>query len=152
MLLCTYWTAAMAIYSHLYINDIYWRWGLSESTARIGSIEEFEVNQEGWRSYAKRLGHYILAKDLADPSKKHSVLLSVCGPSTYKLIWRLTSQTSLSELSYSEIVILTFLPREVTANDSNGVWLTNCYTGVYRVKPQPWCRYYDLHYMGSKVF
>lgn len=48
-----------------------------ESMTKIDSIGDSEAGQEDWRSYVNLLEHYIVANDIADPSKKQPVLLSV---------------------------------------------------------------------------
>jgi hypothetical protein len=50
--------------------------------------------------------HYFVANDVADAAKKRSILLSACGPSTYKVIRNLVEDGKLDTTSYDDIVKL----------------------------------------------
>ena len=50
--------------------------------------------------------HYFVANDVADGGKKRSILLSVCGPATYKVIRNLVEDGKLDTTSYDDIVKL----------------------------------------------
>ena len=51
-----------------------------------GHIGEFNNQLEDWRSYTERLQNYFIANNIKSEAKQHAILLSVCGPRTYKLI------------------------------------------------------------------
>ena len=51
-----------------------------------GHIGEFNSQLEDWRSYTKHLQNYFIANDNKSEAKQRAILLSVCGPRTYKLI------------------------------------------------------------------
>ena len=50
------------------------------------TVTAFDQSREGWRSYAERLKHYFVANEVVDNDKNHSILLSACGPATYRLL------------------------------------------------------------------
>ena len=74
--------------------------------ATHGSVSEFNSAQEDWRSYAERLEQYFAANDVKDEDKMRAILLSVCGPSTYRLMRNLCAPAKPTEKSYSQLVKL----------------------------------------------
>ncbi len=56
-----------------------------------GSIRRFDGTEEHWVSYTERLEQYFAANAATVAEKKRAVLLSSCGPATYKLIRSLTA-------------------------------------------------------------
>lgn len=54
--------------------------------ARHGTIENFDPQTDDWPTYIERLHHYFVANDVKDVGKKRSILLTVCGTLTYKLL------------------------------------------------------------------
>jgi len=73
-------------------------------TATFGRIDEFEQGKEDWIQYVERLEHFFGAKDVSTDAKKRSILLSVMGPSAYKLLRSLVSPDKPGEKSYEELV------------------------------------------------
>ena len=73
-------------------------------TATFGRIDEFEEGQEDWIQYVERLEHFFEANDVSTDAKKRSILLSVMGPSAYKLLRSLVSPDKPGEKSYEELV------------------------------------------------
>ena len=74
--------------------------------ATHGSVSEFNSAQEDWRSYAERLEQYFAANDVKDEEKMRAILLSVCGPSTYRLMRNLCAPAKPTEKSYAQLVKL----------------------------------------------
>jgi len=73
--------------------------------ATFGRIDEFEEGKEDWTQYVERLEHFFSGpKSMSTDLKKHSVLLSVMGPSAYKLLRCLVSSDKPGEKSYEELV------------------------------------------------
>ena len=72
--------------------------------ATHGKIDSFNPSQESWTSYAERLSHYFDANDITTESKKKSILLTVCGPSTYELIKSLILPNRISDKTYEQII------------------------------------------------
>ena len=74
--------------------------------ATHGKIGEFDPTQESWDMYIERLELYFVANGVTEAERKRAVLLTVSGPSTYKLIRNLTAPEKPAEVAYSEIVAL----------------------------------------------
>ncbi len=71
-----------------------------------GSIRQFDGTEEDWVSYTERLEQYFAASAVTVAEKKRAVLLSSCGPATYKLIRSLAAQDKPSEIGYDALVTL----------------------------------------------
>ena len=75
--------------------------------ALLGNIEPFDPEVEEWPEYTERLGQYFEANDLlgdAKAAKRRATLISMMGPSTYRLAKNLLSPAKPSEKTYDEIV------------------------------------------------
>ena len=72
--------------------------------AYLGTISEFSSTQESWTAYVERLVQYLAANKIEDPDQQRAVLLSVCGPATYRLIRNLVSPKKPQEFKFAEIV------------------------------------------------
>ena len=73
--------------------------------ATFGKIDEFNVKDD-WSQYIERLGHYFSANDITDISKQKSILLSVVGAETYKLMHNLSVPNLPGTKAYDELVEL----------------------------------------------
>ena len=51
-------------------------------------------------TYAERLRHYFTANDMTDVAKKRSILLTVCGVPTYKLLCSLVADGELDTMDF----------------------------------------------------
>ena len=69
-----------------------------------GSIGVFDASREEWSEYAERLGHYFVANDIHAAEKKRAILLTVVGPTTYRLLKTLVSPQKLDEFTFAELV------------------------------------------------
>ena len=74
--------------------------------ASLGHIGSFNSTVEDWTGYTERIGHYFLANGITDATKKRSILLTACGPTTYQLIKDLLSPVNPTEKSFDELVEL----------------------------------------------
>ena len=72
--------------------------------AYLGSISEYSSTQESWTSFVKRVVQYLAANKIEDADQQRAVLLSICGPATYRLIQNLVSPKKPTELKFTEIV------------------------------------------------
>lgn len=54
--------------------------------ATYGIVKDHIPGVDDWPTYVERLEHYFITNDAKDEGKKWSILLTVCGPSTYKLL------------------------------------------------------------------
>ena len=73
-------------------------------TSNHGHIGEFNSQLEDWHSYTERLQNYFIANDIKSEAKQRVILLSVCGPHTYKLIRSLLSPQEPKDVSFANIV------------------------------------------------
>lgn len=72
--------------------------------ASHGSVRSFDSKREDRTSYTERLNYYFIANDIASDEKKHSILLSKCGPAAYKLIKSLVDKDELVMISHANLV------------------------------------------------
>jgi len=63
--------------------------------ATHGSMKAFNAQVDDWSIYVERLQHYFIANDVTDAGKKRSILLTVCGTPTYKLLRSLVKDGNL---------------------------------------------------------
>ena len=75
--------------------------------AAHGTISEFFSAQETWAPYIEHLEQYLAANKVEDADQRRAILLSVCGPATYRrLIHNLASPKKPTELKFQDIVDL----------------------------------------------
>ena len=74
--------------------------------AAHGKVGEFVPSQDTWDVYIEQLDLYFKANGITDAKKKRPVLLTVCGPATYKLIQNLVAPKKTAEVEYADIVKL----------------------------------------------
>jgi len=72
--------------------------------ATFGMIEEFKAEEEEWSLYVERMQHYFAANDITSVEKQRSIMLGVCGTSTYKLMSSLFAPRKLGDVPFSELV------------------------------------------------
>lgn len=72
--------------------------------ATHGRIGEFDSTKEPWEMYVERLEFSFIANGVTEDVKKRAVLLTVSGPSTYKLIRNIAAPKKPLEVWYSDIV------------------------------------------------
>ena len=70
----------------------------------IGKVGPFDDKQEEWDHYIERLGFFFSANKITDAGQKRAVLLTVCGPQTYKLIRNLVAPEQTGAVDYTVIV------------------------------------------------
>jgi len=69
-------------------------------------MKAFNAQVDDWSIYVERLQHYFIANDVTDAGKKRSILLTVCGTPTYKLLRSLVKDGNLDTTSYDDLVKL----------------------------------------------
>lgn len=72
--------------------------------ATFGKVDEFDSSKEEWAQYEERLTQFFLANDIDSAEKKRAVLLSVIGPTTYKVLRSLLAPVKPSEKDYTDLV------------------------------------------------
>ena len=58
---------------------------MATRTSKIGKVEEFNEDKEGWESYTERLELYFAANEITEADTRRAILLTVVGAQTYKL-------------------------------------------------------------------
>ena len=73
-----------------------------------GSVVQFDPEKEEWTSYVyvERLNYYLIANEVTDDAKKCAILMSCCGPMTYKTIHSLVDSETRKTIKYSELIDL----------------------------------------------
>ena len=75
------------------------------SMAVHGALAAFKPQEEDWSEYTERLTFYFAANGITTDAKKRAVLLSCCGPATFRLSLRsLVLPVSLDEISFENLV------------------------------------------------
>ena len=74
--------------------------------ATYGKVHSFDPQNDDWPTYVERLGHYFMANKVTAEAQKRSILLTVCGTSTYKLLRSLVKPGALDTTSYDDLVKL----------------------------------------------
>lgn len=72
-----------------------------------GHIGEFNSKLEDWCSCTECLQNYFIANDIKSEAKQRAILLSVCGPCTYKLIRSLLSPQEPKDVSFTDVKQMT---------------------------------------------
>jgi hypothetical protein len=76
------------------------------ATNTVDTLSEFVDLDGDWIEYVGRLEHFFLAKDIWEEERQRSILLSVCGAKTYKLICNLAMPWKSGDLTFKELVTL----------------------------------------------
>ena len=72
-----------------------------------GTMSEFQPGgKESWSTYTERLGHYFVANKVTEAEQKRAILLSVCGPTTFKLIKSLADPSKFPTMTFVELCAL----------------------------------------------
>ena len=71
-----------------------------------GHLTKFDRNAEDWEIFTEQLLHYLTANGITDEAKTRSILLSVCGTSTYKLVRTLVASDAVTDKTFEEIAEL----------------------------------------------
>ena len=70
----------------------------------IGSVGEFNPDQEDRTQYAEWLGHYLTANSIDEVGRKRVVLPTTIGAKAYKLLRTLVLPEKLGDKTYNELV------------------------------------------------
>ena len=82
--------------------------------ATHSSMKAFNPQADDLTIYAERLQHYLVANSVEDTGKKHAILLTVCGASTYKLLhffFGVTDDWKWRGMMKCKILTLLVIPR-----------------------------------------
>ena len=75
--------------------------------AAYGKVKAFNPKSDEWEVY-EELRFYLLANNITDATKKRSILLTVCGDQTFKLLRSLVPDSKLDadDVTYDMLVTL----------------------------------------------
>jgi len=71
--------------------------------ATHGSVGESTASSETYMSYIERLKQYFIANDIKGDERQRTILLSICGASTYQLIRNIVSPAKPTDKTLDEI-------------------------------------------------
>ena len=71
-----------------------------------GQIGIFDSNEEDWQSHVERLKLYCIANSIDTEEKQRAILLSACGPATYRTIKNIVAPIKPAEKTFDDIVKL----------------------------------------------
>ena len=74
--------------------------------ATHGFVVQFDPEKEEWTSYVERLNYYLIANEVTEDAKKCAILMSCCGPTTYKTIRSLVDSETRKTIKYPELIDL----------------------------------------------
>ena len=75
-----------------------------KTMATHGSLSAFDSSKEDWSSCILRLKYYFEANEVTDSNKKKSILLSACGPATFRRIGSLLTTARLESIGYEDLI------------------------------------------------
>ena len=81
-----------------------------KAMAAYWKIRSFNSKTDEWEIYKEQLQFYMVANNFSDPTKKPSILLTVCGEQTFKLLCSLVPDGKLDgdDISYESLVVLLY--------------------------------------------
>ena len=86
--------------------------------ATYGKIKPFNPAVDEWAIYQEKLQFYFVANGIEDALKKRSILLTVCGDSTFKLLRSLVPDGKLDAEAVTYDSLLDLLKRRTTLRNS----------------------------------
>jgi len=69
-----------------------------------GTLAMFDSTTEEWTEYIECLEFYFAANGITDAAKQWTMLLSCCGPSTFRLPWSLVLPSPLTDFLFTDLV------------------------------------------------
>lgn len=72
--------------------------------ATEGKLEEF--NLTAWTSWSDCFGFYCEANEIAEPSKKRALLLTLCGAQTYEVVRALVAPRTPGSVPFDELMAM----------------------------------------------
>ena len=69
-----------------------------------GALAAFNPQEEDWSEYSERLTFYFTANSITTDAKKRAILLSCCGPATFRLLRSLVLPSALDDFSFDDLV------------------------------------------------
>ena len=74
--------------------------------ATYSKVKAFNPKTDDWKVYKEQLRFYMVANGITDATKKRSILLTVCGEHTFKLLWSLVpgGKLDVEDVTYDSLV------------------------------------------------
>jgi len=69
-----------------------------------GVLAAFNPQDEDWSKYVERLTFYFTTNGITADTKKYAILLSCCGPATFRLMRSLVLLGALDDFSFDDLV------------------------------------------------
>ena len=98
------------------VNPLSRYYKLATRMAVHGTLAPFDPTEEEWVEYTDRLSYYFTANGINDNAKKRAILISCCGPATFRLMKSLVFPDELSDFSFAQLVEKVKLHREPKAS------------------------------------
>ena len=77
-----------------------------------GTLAPFDPDEEEWVEYTDRFSYYFTANGITDGARKRAILISCCGPATFRLMKSLVFPEQLDDFSFQQLVEKVKLHRE----------------------------------------
>ena len=77
-----------------------------------GTLAPFNPDKEDWVEYTDRLSYYFTANGITDDARKCTILISCCGPATFRLMKSLVFLEQFDDFSFQQLVEKVKLHRE----------------------------------------
>ena len=71
-----------------------------------GSVGPFVSAQEDWTFYAESVTQYLTANNIKEAERQRAILLSVCGPATYRLFHDLVTPKKPTDYKFAELPVV----------------------------------------------
>ena len=75
-----------------------------QGTRHLAVHGAFNPQEEDWSEYSERLTFYFTANGITTDAKKRAILLSCCGPATFRLLRSLVLPAALEDFSFDDLV------------------------------------------------
>ena len=71
--------------------------------AVYGVLHPFDINEEDWKSYIQRAKLYFTANGITDADKQRAIILTCCGPKTFKMVKNIVAPQDPNTVSLDEL-------------------------------------------------
>ena len=70
-----------------------------------GALAAFNPKRKDWSEYSERLTYYFTTNEITTGTKKRAILLSCCGPATFRLLKSLILPRALADFNFDKLVV-----------------------------------------------
>ncbi len=75
-------------------------------TAAFGILHPFDSSEEDWKSYIQRAKLYFIANGIEEAEKQRAIILTSCGPKTFRMIRNIVAPRDPANVPLGEIETL----------------------------------------------